>query len=662
MPETDRNTRAGERRPMEARKSSPTTGGKRRVVIEGDRPKRQQNTSNAPPRSRRRRRGGGGGAKTVEEQFELAERKRQRRSGIETIAIPEGSSPKDLAEHLDRSVAEVIGALMNLGDLVTINQALDRDRLLLVAEALGLAIEVISPEQARLAAQTMPTGGSTRPPVVTIMGHVDHGKTSLLDAIRQTSVTAGESGGITQHIGAYQITHDQRAITFIDTPGHQAFTAMRARGAQVTDIVILVVAADDGVMPQTEEAITHARAAGVPIVVAVNKIDRPGADPTRVRTELAQRGLQPEEWGGQTIFVDVSAKQRLNLDELLEMILLVADVEELTAPAEGPATGVIIESQLDPGRGPVATVLVTSGQLEVGDAVVAGAHWARVRRMLDENGHAHPSAGPSMPVEVAGFNSVPEAGEHVSAMDERAARRQAEQYASQLRTAALSRRTQNRMSLAGFAARVAESTHKTLPVIIKADANGSVEAIEDELAKLPQDQVELDIIHRAVGGVTESDVALAAAAEAIIVGFNVRPVGRAEEVSRQDGIEIRTYSVIYRLVDDLRQAMTGLLEDDRVEVVTGQAEVIDTFQASKIGTIAGCAVRSGRLVRGGQARLIRSGTIIHTGEIVSLRRGKEDAREVSEGFECGVVFAQAQAVEIGDEIEALTIEAHQRSL
>ncbi|MCW2988604.1 MAG: translation initiation factor, partial [Solirubrobacterales bacterium] len=478
-----------------------------------------------------------------------------------------------------------------------------------------------------------------RPPVVTIMGHVDHGKTSLLDAIRETEVAAGEAGGITQHIGAYQVHHNDKTITFLDTPGHAAFTAMRARGAKVTDVVVVVVAADDGVMPQTKEAIDHARAADVPMLIAVNKIDKEGANPEKVRTELAQEGISPEEWGGDPVFCEVSAKTHAGLDNLLDMILLVTELEELGANPDAPASGTVIESQLDPGRGPVVTVLVQRGTLEVGDSLVAGPQWGRVRAMQDFTGERVERAGPGMPVEVLGFDGVSDAGEFVQAVEnDRRARQLAQERANRLKTEALARRQARKVSLDEVFARVQEGDIKELNIVLKADVAGSLEALQDEIAKVPQERVAIDIIHSQTGGINESDVMLASASDAIIIGFNVRPLVDARRAAEREGVDIRTYSVIYKITEDLRNAMEGLLEAVEVEEAVGEAEVKQTFKASKVGRIAGCIVTEGRATRTAGVRLVRQGTVVWTGKLGSLRRFKDNVQEVEEGQECGVVL------------------------
>jgi translation initiation factor IF-2 len=491
------------------------------------------------------------------------------------------------------------------------------------------------------------------------MGHVDHGKTSLLDAIRTTQVAAGEAGGITQHIGAYQVQQDGKEITFLDTPGHEAFTAMRARGAKVTDIAVIVVAADDGVKPQTEEAVDHAKEAGVPMLVAVNKIDKEGAQPDRVRTEMTQLGLQPVEWGGETEFVNVSAKTQEGLEDLLETILLMAEVEELRANPEAPASGTVIESKLDPGRGPVVTLLIGRGTLEVGDSLVAGAHWGRVRAMHDFLGQRVGAALPGEPVEILGFDGVPEAGEHVRAVEnERRARHLAGERATRLKAEALARRSGKKVSLED----IFKSGIQELNLVLKSDVAGSLEAIQDEIAKLPQDEVSVNVIRGAVGAVSESDVMLASASDAVILAFNVRPVGDARAVAEREGVEIRHYAVIYRAIEELRDAMQGMLVPEEVEEVLGSVEVRQIFRASRVGTIAGCHVTEGTITRGSKVRLIRDGTVVYDGQIQSLRRFNEDAREVAAGYDCGIVLRDFADVKEGDVLETYTTRQVEREL
>src|SRR5215204_1163685 len=501
-----------------------------------------------------------------------------------------------------------------------------------------------------------------RPPVITIMGHVDHGKTSLLDAIRETEVASGEAGGITQHIGAYQVHHGDHTITFLDTPGHEAFTAMRARGAKVTDIAVIVVAADDGVMPQTVEAIDHAKAAEVPVMVAVNKIDKEGSDPNRVRGELAQQGLTPADWGGDTEFVDVSAKTKQNLDDLLETLVTLAEIQELRANPEADASGFVIESRLDPGRGPVVTLLIHRGRLEVGDSLTAGEAWGRVRAMHDYRGQALKEATPGMPVEVLGFDGVPDAGETFRVVqNDREAKRVANERSIRVKQEALARQGGRRVSLEDVLAR-AERGEKELNLVLKADVAGSLEALADEIVRLPQEQVQVNIIREGVGGIAESDVMLAAASDAVIIGFNVRPVGNAAQVADREGVEIRTYSVIYNIIEDLRAAMEGLLDAKEVEEAVGTAEVRATFKASRVGTIAGSYVTDGVMRRGVQCRLVRDGTVVYDGRIGSLRRFKDDVREVTAGMECGIVLENYPDPKEGDVIEAHEIKQVEQTL
>jgi translation initiation factor IF-2 len=502
-----------------------------------------------------------------------------------------------------------------------------------------------------------------RPPVVTVMGHVDHGKTSLLDAIRETEVAEGEAGGITQHIGAYQVHHDGRTISFLDTPGHQAFTAMRARGAKVTDVAIIVVAADDGVMPQTVEAIDHAKAAGVPVMIAINKIDKEGAQPDKVRGELAQLDLASEEWGGETVYCEVSAKTKEGLDNLLHMVLLVTELEELKANPDAEASGIVIESHLDPGRGPVVTVLVQRGTLRVGDAMTAGSQWGRVRAMHDFTGSRIDSAGPGDPVEVLGFDGVCEAGERAQAVEnDRRARQLAGERANRLKTEALARRQARRVTLEEVFAKAKQGEIKQLNLLLKADVSGSLGALQDEIAKLPQDEVAVDVIRAAPGGINESDVMLAAASDAVIIGFNVRPLADARRAAEAEGVEIRTYSVIYKITEDLRAAMEGMLEPEEVEESVGELEVLELFKASKVGTIAGSRVNEGKIARDADVRVVRDGTVIWTGKVRSLRRFKDDVKEVEAGQECGVTLDGFADVKVGDVLEVFTIKRVEKTL
>ncbi len=575
------------------------------------------------------------------------------------VKVESGITVKDLAEKLGISPAKIIAYMMGEGQMVTLTVSLSDDDVQLICLEFEreVVIQHAADEEEEAATFDDPEESLvTRPPVVTIMGHVDHGKTTLLDSIRKSSVVSTEAGGITQHIGAYQVdVEGGRKVTFLDTPGHEAFTAMRARGAKVTDVAVLVVAADDGVMPQTVEAIDHAKAAGVPVLVAVNKIDKEDANPERVRGELVNQGLQPEEWGGTTIFVDVSAKARQNLDQLLEMILLQADVLELKANPTAEASGVIIESRLDVGRGPVATMLVQRGTLRVGDSVVAGDAWGKVKALNDHNGERAKEAGPAVPVEILGFDKPPPAGEFCHVVEnDRVARQMAQKRAQRLRTELLARRSKA-VSLEDLFSAVQEGAVQELGLIIKADVQGSVEAAEGEIAKIQHPEVTVSVIHSGVGGITASDINLAAASNAIVVGFNVRPNAEARALAEREGVDIRTYRVIYQLTEDIQQALIGMLTPEQVEEVLGEVEVRQTFKASKLGTIAGCMVTSGAVQRGSQVRLVRDGTIVHDGRIGTLRRFQDDAREVTQGFECGLTVDGYNDLKEGDVLEVYTV-------
>jgi translation initiation factor IF-2 len=654
-----RDSRTGERAP-----GGVGPGGRRRVVIDSQASRRQQGgPAQAPPQRRthrgRRRRA------TYEEtvaplqspDVAVAER---------PIAINSGSTVKDVAEYLDVPVPEIIKRLMGLGEMATLTQTLSDDAIVLLGEELGKKVEIAHAADELSSEPDFEDADADlreRAPVVTIMGHVDHGKTSLLDAIRETEVASSEAGGITQHIGAYQVSHAGKRVTFLDTPGHEAFTAMRARGARVTDVAVIVVAADDGVKPQTEEAIDHARAAEVPIIVAVNKIDKEGAQPDRVRTEMAQRGLQPVDWGGDTEFVDVSAKTHQGLENVLDTIQVVAELAELRANPDAPASGTVVESKLDPGRGPVVTILIQRGALRVGDSLVAGVNFGRVRAMHDFNGVRMKRALPGEPVEVLGFDGVPEAGEPVRSVEnERRARQLAGERANRLKTEALARRAGRKVSLEDVFKLAQAGAVKELSLVVKADVAGSLEAIEDEIAKLPQGEVSVNIIHRGVGGVNESDVMLAAASDGLVLAFNVRPVGDARRIAEQQGVEIRSYAVIYRAIEDLRAAMQGMLEPEEVESALGQAEVRQLFRASRVGTIAGSYVTEGRVRRGAQVRVVREGTVIYDTTVASLRRFNEDVQEVTNGFECGIVLANFQDLREGDVLEVYETRSVEREL
>ena len=575
------------------------------------------------------------------------------------VDVPSGATVKDLAEALTISSAQIIKLMMVAGELVTLTQSLSDDAIELVAEELGRVVNIIHAEEEDERPETFddaPEDLVTRAPVVTVMGHVDHGKTSLLDAVRKTEVAAGEAGGITQHIGAYQVHHGDRNVTFLDTPGHEAFTAMRARGAKITDVAIIVVAADDGVMPQTVEAIDHARAAEVPFVVAINKIDKENANPDRVRQELSTHEVIPSDWGGSHEFVNVSAHTGEGLDDLLETVLLVADADaEPKANPNAPASGTVIESRLDPGRGPVCTVLVQRGTLHVGDVILAGEQHGRVRAMNSFNGESMTAATPSMPAEVLGLSGVPDAGDKFRIVDnERTARQLASERSQRLRAEELANRRAP-VSLDDLFSRIKEGGLKELNLIVKGDVQGSVGALVDALEKVEQTEVRLRIIHTGVGAITESDVNLAAASQAIIIGFNVRPRPEAKVLAEREGVDIRTYRVIYRAIEDVRDALVGLLEPDIVEDIIGQAEVRTTFRASRLGTIAGCYILDGTVRRGAQARLLRDGTVVYEGRIGSLRRFNEDVREVSQGFECGILLDDFNDVKDGDVIEVFEL-------
>jgi translation initiation factor IF-2 len=626
---------------------------RRRVVIDSQAARRDHIAKTQPPPRPPRRRGGRRRRPLLEEPEDKAPKQPEE---MPAIKVNSGATVREVAETLGLSAAEVIKALMKEGEMATLTQTLTDESVESIAKQFDRKIEIVTAADEEIE-EPVPEADDEgdlveRPPVVTVMGHVDHGKTSLLDAIRQTQVAAGEAGGITQHIGAYQVQHDGKTLTFLDTPGHEAFTAMRARGAKVTDVAVIVVAADDGVMPQTVEAIDHARAAGVPILVAVNKVDKDGADTNRVRTELAQQDLNPEEWGGDTVYADVSAKTKQGLDNLLEMILLVTELEELTANPSAAASGTVVESRLDPGRGPVTGVLVQRGTLRVGDAVFAGPVWGKVRAMLDDKGERVEEATPGMPVEVLGFDGVTDAGEHVQVVEnERKARALAQERETRLKTEQLARRQARKVTLEEVFQRASEGQLKELNIVLKADVSGSLEALEDEIAKVPQEQVAVNIIHAQTGGINESDVMLASASDAVIIGFNVRPLAEARRAAEREGVDIRTYTVIYKVTEELRAAMEGLLEPEEIEEALGQAEVKQTFKASRVGTIAGCLVTDGKVTRSASARLVRDGTIVWSGRVGSLRRFKDDVTEVDEGQECGIVLAGFADIKEGDVLE-----------
>ena len=588
------------------------------------------------------------------------------RDRVQEVHVPETISVADLAHKMSVKGSEVIKQLMKLGQMVSINQQLDQETAMIVVEEMGhtaLAAKLDDPEAftEEETAAAHDAEALNRAPVVTVMGHVDHGKTSLLDYIRRARVAAGEAGGITQHIGAYHVETPRGMITFLDTPGHAAFTAMRARGAKATDIVILVVAADDGVMPQTKEAIAHAKAAGVPIVVAMNKIDKPDANLERLKSELVAEGVIPEDFGGDAPFVPVSAKTGQGIDTLLEQVLLQAEVLELKAPAEAAARGLVIEAKLDKGRGPVASILVQSGTLKKGDVVLAGSSYGRVRAMLDEDGKSIESAGPSLPVEIQGLTEVPQAGDEFMVLsDERRAREIATYRAGKFRNTKLAR--QQASKLDNVFSEMAGGEVKTLPIIVKADVQGSQEALGASLLKLSTDEVKVQLVYAAVGGISESDVNLAIASKALIIGFNTRADAGARKLAESNGVEIRYYSIIYDAVDELKVAMSGMLAPDRREEVIGTAEIRTVFVASKIGTVAGCMVTSGSVNRSAHFRLLRDNVVIYTGELDSLKRMKDDVREVKEGFECGIKLKNYNDISVGDQLEFFEIKEIARTL
>ena len=630
---------ADRQRPLRPRGGAPSGRRKRRVVIDSQaaRPRQDARAPRETPKPR------------SEQPAPAAP------SGPATVNS--GATVKELSAALGVPVPQIIKIMMDVGEMVTITQSLSDDGIELIAAQLEREIEIKHADEEELEPEVYedkPEDLAARPPVVTIMGHVDHGKTTLLDAIRKSAVVETEAGGITQHIGAYQVKHDGRLVTFLDTPGHEAFTALRARGAKVTDIAVLVVAADDGVMPQTVESINHARAAQVPIVVAVNKIDRPEANPTRVRQELVAHDLQPEEWGGATQYADVSAKEDQGLDDLVEKILLVADAElELTANPKAEASGPIIESRLDVGRGPVATMLVARGTLRVGDGVVAGDAWGKVRALYNYRGEKVKDAGPGTPVEILGFDKPPAAGEQARVVEnERQARHLAGLRAQRVRAEQLARSTKRGVSLEDLFSRMGEGGVQELNIIIKGDVQGSVEAVVGELGKIKHPEVAVNVIHTGIGAITESDIMLASASNAIVAGFNVRPNAEARALAEREGVDLRTYRVIYQLTEDIQQALVGMLAPEQVEESLGEAEVRALFRASRLGVIAGCYVTRGVIRRNSQIRVVREGAVIYETTIGSLKRFKDDVREVQEGFECGILLDNFNDVKEGDVLEA----------
>jgi translation initiation factor IF-2 len=619
-------------------------GRKRRVIIDAGASRR----GGGPQGGRDRRRGRGNRHEREDEQAAPV-------VPTGTVKVPSGATVKDVSQLLGVSTAEIIKALMGYGEMVTITQTLSDEAIEVLAGDFGREVEITraADEEAELEAEAVddPKDLQPRAPVITVMGHVDHGKTSLLDAIRSTEVAAGEAGGITQHIGAYQVRHAGKPVTFIDTPGHAAFTAMRARGAKVTDIAAIVVAADDGVMPQTVEALDHAKAAQVPILIVVNKIDKPEANADRIKQQLTEYGIVPEEWGGDTVFVEASAKKRIGLDNFLDMLLLVAEVADLKANPAAPASGYIIESRVDPGRGVVATMLVSRGTIQVGDAIVAGEAAGRVRAMRDFRGEPLKSGGPATPVEIIGFDELPTAGEFCRVVkDERMARSLAQKRANRIKTEALAK--QRALTLEDVFARIAEGKVLDLNLVVKADVQGSLEALSDALLKIQHPEVKVRIIRSGVGGINESDVILASASSAIVIGFNVRPNAPAQQLAETEGVDVRTYRVIYKVTEDITAALVGMLKPTFEEVVLGQAEVRTTFRASKLGTIAGCMVTHGSISRNASMRVLRNDVVVHDGKIASLKRFQEDAREVQEGFECGVLLDGFNDVKEGDVLEA----------
>ena len=611
-------------------------------------------------------------AELAEEVNNAAKKKKKRKKGseddnleqdVEVIEIGKTITVKELAEKLNKPVNDVIKTLIFTGVMAAINQEIDFETAEKVAEKYEVAVyekeEENTLEEFEEETDVEEENLAKRPPIITVMGHVDHGKTSLLDAIRKSKVTSTEAGGITQHIGAYTVEVNGETLTFLDTPGHEAFTAMRARGAQITDVVILVVAADDGIMPQTVEAINHCKAANVPMIVAINKMDREGANPDRVKQELTEHGLVVEDWGGDIIAVPVSAKTRENIDTLLEMVLLTSEMQELKADAGRKAKGTVVEAKLDKGRGAVATLLVQNGTLHMGDSIIVGSTYGRIRAMFDDSGKKIKSAGPSIPVEVLGLSEVPAAGDRFTVVkDEKTARNMAEARKEKIRQESFA--TSHRVSLEDLYSQIKEGSVKELSVIVKADVQGSVEAIKASLEKLSTDDVKVRVIHGAVGAISETDITLAAASNAIVIGFNVRPDNNAVAASERDGVEVKTYRVIYDAIEDIKSAMIGMLDPEYKEVVLGTAEIRATYKISNVGTIAGGYVLTGKLVRNADVRVIREGIVIFESKLASLKRFKDDVKEVNAGYECGFSVEKFNDIKEGDIIEAYTMEAVQR--
>ena len=652
-PKTDRPARP--QRPAAAAKAPVEETAQKPVTRRAEKPAKKK-TKKDWERSRREKEGGSLMARSLSQSKKKKHTNEKKVAAYPTeVELPPSVTVKELAELFGREVSEIIKALMMDGVMATINQNLDRDTIEILAEEFGITlIEAEAPADPTeyIPAEDDPRFLKPRPAVVTIMGHVDHGKTTLLDALRQTNVALHEAGGITQRIGAYQIRYKNHKITFLDTPGHEAFTAMRSRGAQLTDIAVLIVAADDGVMPQTIEAIHHAKNAGVPIMVAINKIDKPGANPDRIKEELAKEGLLAEDWGGDVIMTPISAKKKIGLDDLLENILLVAEMQELKANPNREAYGVVIEAQLDKGRGPVMSVLVQNGTLHIGDGILAGKSWGRVRAMNNENGRKMKSAEPSVPVEILGMDSVPEAGDHFFVMDEKKARNIAEIRASRAKEE--EQRSVQKVTLDNIFEKIKEGEMKELDVIIKADVQGSVEALVQSLQAIKSEEVRISIVHSAVGAINESDVMLASASNALIIGFNVRPDANARAMAEKDGVDVRLYRVIYDCIDDVKAAMAGMLSPTIREVVLGHAEIRQVIHTPKV-IVAGSYVQDGKITSNCQLRLIRDGIVIHEGKIASLRRFKDDVKEVAAGFECGIAIDSYRDVKEGDQLESFEL-------
>lgn len=652
-PKTDRPARP--QRPASAAPALVEETAQKPVTRRTEKPAKKK-TKKDWERSRREKEGGSLMARSLSQSKKKKHTNEKKVAAYPTeVELPPSVTVKELAELFGREVSEIIKALMMDGVMATINQNLDRDTIEILAEEFGITlIEAEAPADPTeyIPAEDDPRFLKPRPAVVTIMGHVDHGKTTLLDALRQTNVALHEAGGITQRIGAYQIRYKNHKITFLDTPGHEAFTAMRSRGAQLTDIAVLIVAADDGVMPQTVEAIHHAKNAGVPIMVAINKIDKPGANPDRIKEELAKEGLLAEDWGGDVIMTPISAKKKIGLDDLLENILLVAEMQELKANPNREAYGVVVEAQLDKGRGPVVSVLVQNGTLHIGDGILAGKSWGRVRAMNNENGRKMKSAEPSVPVEILGMDSVPEAGDHFFVMDEKKARNIAEIRASRAKEE--EQRSVQKVTLDNIFEKIKEGEMKELDVIIKADVQGSVEALVQSLQAIKSEEVRISIVHSAVGAINESDVMLASASNALIIGFNVRPDANARAMAEKDGVDVRLYRVIYDCIDDVKAAMVGMLSPTIREVVLGHAEIRQVIHTPKV-IVAGSYVQDGKITSNCQLRLIRDGIVIHEGKIASLRRFKDDVKEVAAGFECGIAIDSYRDVKEGDQLESFEL-------